>query len=256
MVNFVVYTAVFGNYTQRIYDAPSGNSLVDYICITNNPNLTAKGWKIHVVDETGMDPICLNRKYKILNHIYFPEYKWSLYVDANIEIKSNPFSLFKKYIDSGCSFFVPFHDRRKCIYEEAIECIALGRGNAFEIIKQVRGYNAKGMPHNHGLTENGILLRNNHDPETSVIMDAWWAEFTKHKSYRDQLSLPYVLWLNSSKIFSLSETARNRNPFFLYHPHKVTEDTCFFNKFSFYSKKLIKKAFAFTMVRFPTISRK
>jgi hypothetical protein len=249
MKDYVVYTAVFGNYAQRLYDIPRDNTDVDFVCITDNADLIANGWRIIFINEPEENPIYLNRKFKILNHIYFSNYRWSLYVDANIEIIGNPVRLFLKYISKDENLFIPLHNKRKCIYAEAIECISLGRGNTVEILKQIRDYKLNGMPPNYGLTENGILLRNNNEPVLNNIMNEWWNEFIKYKSFRDQLSLPYILWKTSCKINPLDETARNNNPFFRYHFHSDIPQFSGFEKILFGLKKIVRKACATIFVR-------
>jgi len=80
--NIVVYTAITNDYDTVIETNKDPN--VDYICFTDNIDLKSDTWDIrYVQDLWHKDP-------KMLPDKWVGEYKYSIWVDANIEITSMP----------------------------------------------------------------------------------------------------------------------------------------------------------------------
>ncbi len=63
-----VFTVLIGDYDHLQEPAMVAEGW-DYLCITNNPNLTSSVWTFIHIDDEGMDPVRLSRKYKICNHL-------------------------------------------------------------------------------------------------------------------------------------------------------------------------------------------
>ena len=61
-------------------------------------------------------------------------------------------------------------------------------------------YRASGFPSNYGLTWNFVLIRKN-TPELADLMERWYQETLV--TYRDQLSLMYVLWKGGLELNTL-----------------------------------------------------
>ncbi|EIZ3786859.1 DUF616 domain-containing protein, partial [Escherichia coli] len=226
---YVVYTALFGSYDFLTDISHLSSSDIEYICFTDiecNNNL---GWKIVKVSNFSSTPAMMNRYYKLHPHCYFSNYDASLYVDANIKIKSNLNLFFEKYIAKG-DFLIPQHEQRNCIFKEAKECIVLKKGNEKIITRQMLNYKKDGMPVGYGLGENNILFRKHNAPEIKKIMADWWEELVK-ESQRDQLSLAYVMWKNNKKLEFLDETCRNTNDYFEYQTHKKYTNRSVLEKF-------------------------
>ena len=77
------------------------------------------------------------------------------------------------------------------------------------------------MPHNYGLLQCNVIVREHHNEMCKKIMEEWWEEFLKHPQ-RDQISLPYVLYKNkipTNKISILGNNVYN-NPSFRVILHK------------------------------------
>lgn len=148
----------------------------------------------------------MNRKYKILPHLFLDNYDASMYVDANIAIIKNPKELFDKYL-AKYDFLMPKHFSRNCIYDEAEACIQLRKAHVDETQKQIEYYKSKNYPENFGLGENNILIRSHNKENIIKLMNDWWNELNIH-TQRDQLSLGYVLWKNKMKFNFMGESAR------------------------------------------------
>jgi len=203
--NFVVYTALFGNYDDLI-DPKQDYEGCDFICFTDRKDLKSDIWEIRIVEKIDLPLNMMNRKYKILPHLFLNEYEWSMYVDSNIKISSNPLYLAQKYLNEY-DFVMPKHFARNCLYNEALECITLGKANYYQTTNQMKHYRTNGFPKNYGLGENNILLRNHNQAKIVKIMNDWWQELNL-RTQRDQLSLGYVLWKNKSPFNYMQESAR------------------------------------------------
>lgn len=197
----VIYTVITGGcdkLREPVIKAPGW----DWVCFTDNPELISKGWQIRLINENHFDSKKISRKIKILPHFYLSEYDLSLYIDSYILLFKNP-DRFLDEVFKGEGFLTKSHPRRSDIYQEAARIIESGKADKSEVLRQVSEYKSKGF--NYGmLYENGILLRRHNLSEVIKINEAWWAEIKKH-TYRDQLSLPYVVWKNKFKIGTFSE---------------------------------------------------
>jgi len=223
----VVYTALFGDYDDLI-DPPEKFEGCDFVCFTDQKHLKSDIWEIRLVEDCDLPPNMMNRKYKILPHLFFPEYERSLYVDANIAILKNPKELSDKYL-SRFDFVAPKHFTRDCVYDEAKECIVLMKDKTENIKKQMQRYKEKGFPSRFGLSENNILLRRHSNESVITLMESWWQELQK-ETKRDQLSLPYAMWKSGVKYQFMEESARQGKGYLGYSLHKDFIDRALVDK--------------------------
>ncbi len=201
----VVYTVLTGDYDNLIsqyYYNPDWN----YICFTDNKDLIENGhsfWKI-VPFEIDYENIAKKSRIpKILAHKFLQDYKYSLYIDANIDILSpKVFRNIDKLINRGVKLAITRHYVRNCIYEEMLACLPHKKEVVGNILKLYAKYKEENFPSNYGLTENNVIFREHNDAEVIKLMEDWWY-MVENYSKRDQLSLMYVCWKNNFKISSL-----------------------------------------------------
>jgi len=206
----VVYTSVFGGYD--LVHKVNSNWDCDFICFTDDPNCVGDGWDIVVVNLDGELPSVVNRRYKMLPHIYLSNYTESLYVDGSIYIVNNPSPLFDRYLINN-KVCAPKHYERSCAYDEIIRCVECGLVTNVEAENQTNRYLRNGFPRGFGMTENGVLLRQHKDEMVIKLMNTWWKEYCTGIK-RDQISLPYVSWNLDVEVYQMSESARNNNQYF------------------------------------------
>jgi len=211
----VVYTALFGDYDDLIDPKEDYNGCI-FICFTDQKHLKSNIWEIRVIEDIDLPLNMMNRRYKILPHLFLSEYEQSLYIDANIGILENPRYLSSKYLKKN-HFYMPKHFDRNCIYEEAKECIVLSKSDFFKTKKQIKMYQVDGFPKAFGMGENNILLRTHNEQVIVSIMENWWQELL-HGVKRDQLSLAYILWKHNKRFNYLTEHARDKK-YFTYTKH-------------------------------------
>ena len=235
---FVVYTALFGDYDHLIEPKEKFEGC-DFICFTDQLHLKSDIWDIKVVEDIDLPLNMMNRKYKLLPHLFLSEYQQSLYVDTNIYILANPIDLSRKYLKVN-DFVVARHTHRNCIYEEAEVCVRIGKTSKNEATAQMKDYKLKGFPENFGLGENNILLRNHNSSKIIKMMSQWWDEINL-KTKRDQLSLGYVLWSNNEHFHFMSENSRavNSKYFFAFMHLKDSSIAKIKNKIKFIFNKYL-----------------
>ncbi len=220
MAKLVIYTALFGSYDDLI-DPQEAYEECDFICFTDQKKITSQVWKIIHVDKGIQSASMANRMYKLLPHRFLSMYEESLYIDANIILKKNPYNLVKNYLKSE-DFLMPKHSHRDCLYLEAKTCTALGKSQLLKTVKQIKRYKKEGFPKKFGLGENNVLLRKHNTSHIAKLMEFWYEEL-KNETQRDQLSLGYSLWKNNLKFNYIKENTRVLNEYFTYLPHKNRE---------------------------------
>src|SRR4051794_37365019 len=77
----VVYTAITDNY-DHLYEPLYKCDKFDYVCFTDNPNLKSDFWKIKTFQHCNYDATRKARYVKILPHLFFQDYNYSVWVDA------------------------------------------------------------------------------------------------------------------------------------------------------------------------------
>ena len=189
-----VYTCIVGNYDPLIEPLTTEQG-VDYYVFTDQDVPDGSKWKkkdVTCLEEYHtLSSSQLNRKIKMLPHLYLSGYDYSVYVDGNVEICDSLTPLVKEMGD--CGFGVHYHRTRDCIYHELKRILYLKKTNGQLAKSQVETYRKAGFPQHGGLYENTLLIRNHHDKDTCRLMELWWLEYKKYPT-RDQLSLPYVIW--------------------------------------------------------------
>lgn len=225
--NFVVYTALFGDYDDLI-EPKENYKGCDFVCFTDQESLKSDTWEIRLVKEQDLPPNMMNRQRKILPHLFLSEYDYSLYVDANIGITGDPCDLKEKYLNFY-DMAIPDHFLRNDVFEEANVVLRSGRIRLLPTIMQMRKYYTEGYHSQNGLTENNIIFRR-HTLEVKNIMLKWWEELNSFEK-RDQLCLGYILWKSDGiKFTKINESSRIKDSIFIYYEHKLSPKRRYFVK--------------------------
>lgn len=112
MAKYTVITAIFGNF-ECLRDNQYQNKDVDYLCITDNPNLKSNTWKI-IVNPEQINPDWSPRKktYYVRYHLFdFCNTPNAMWIDGSIELNDiteilNNFdnSIYSMFCFDGCKF--------------------------------------------------------------------------------------------------------------------------------------------------------
>jgi glycosyltransferase involved in cell wall biosynthesis len=189
----VIYTAIAGNY-DNLKDPDFIDENCDYVCFSDNHDLKSDIWKIILMDKSKLDNNRKVKQYKVLPHKFFPEYKYSFWIDASFRIKNS----IRKYIYTNINspMLNIIYTLRDCIYDEAI--ISTNHLNYPKaiLLKQIEKYENNGMPKNYGLIFTGVIFREHNNPKIIKLMGDWWNEISIFTN-QDQISFSYCTWKNN-----------------------------------------------------------
>lgn len=234
----VIYTALFGKYDDllepEIYDG------WDYVCFTDDKDLTSKIWKIIYVGTKEYPNNLMNRMFKWLPHKFLEEYDISLYIDSNVVLLHNPDPLIEKYL-TNFMFAAPKHPG-ECLYRDSSGCVVLNKSNIHDTFDQIKYYVQEGFPENFGLSENAVLLRKHNKEEVIELMESVWDNLLHWKTKRDQLSLFYCIWKIDFQFFAVIDLKlTEENEYFKRVTHKYKHNRTLMQRLQGNIKKIKAK---------------
>lgn len=138
-----------------------------------------------------------NRYVKINAHKIFPQYKYSIYFDGQMQVDSTIIECIKELPSTRIMAFCKNYWNNP--YMEAMRVILNNRDSEEIVVKQMEKYWLEGLPDDFGNVYCGILIREHNNPICKTLMHDWWGQIKKF-SKRDQISFSYVLWKNGYSI--------------------------------------------------------
>lgn len=199
----VIYICIIGNYDDlnEIKAYTYFDKEWDYVCFTDNHDLINQKqfgiWEIRPLQYTKMDNTRNNRWHKLHPHILFPEYKESIYLDANINIIS-PY-IFNHLKEWNKKFLFPQHCCNFELYQENLNMIQSKIDHQDLLQNGIDQIKASGFPQGYGLSENNLIYRQHHDQQIINTMNDWWNMIEKYAK-RDQCYFSYALWKNNLSV--------------------------------------------------------
>ena len=246
----VVYTCLTGNYDelkQPLATRPDWDFVCFSDCLLEGQ---AGAWQVRRIPCRTKNAVLASRYAKLLPHKALPEYDWSLYIDANLQIVSDAlFDILDSHIAAGESLCQVAHWERDCAYDELVECYRLGYSSLCNARRFKKHLQKEGFPRNYGLYENNIILRRHNEEAIVAANEIWWKLFKKGPR-RDQLSLTYIYWklgLKPALLLGEDENARNSSHLqYFTHPAPDNKQGWFGRKWkgtmekirNYYSKKI------------------
>lgn len=212
------YTCIVGNY-DKLKEPVSVSEGCDYYVISDERPPADSIFQF--IDIKDCIPSCIeddtkkNRYCKINPHKIFPQYKYSIYFDGSIRLKSNITQKIDE-LPRTRIMALSIHSIN-CVYMETMRAIELGRVSKEIAMKQIEKYWLEGMPQNFGSVACGLLIREHNNPICKKIMEDWW-EQVEQFSRKDQISFPYVIWKNNylmSDIATVNGTKLNADNYFI-----------------------------------------
>ncbi|EPH66789.1 hypothetical protein D932_00011 [Enterococcus casseliflavus 14-MB-W-14] len=214
----VVYTCITGNY-DNIPELTFLDEDIDYYLFTDQEPETVT-WKTKRIPDYItylQDNVLINRYLKMHPFELFEDkYDIAIYIDGNVDITSDikPWS---QYVTDKTGLAFHRHFQRDCLYQEAEVLKLYKKGNATAIDEQIQRYKKVGFPINYGLPEATVIVSDLNNLNSKKVFNQWWEEFIKTGSFRDQLSLPYVLWKNNILVSEVTKLGKN-----LYRSAKIS----------------------------------
>lgn len=194
-----VYTCITGNYDKLLAPKYIDNNC-DYYLITDIPN------NIHIENEQYYTRINIfdkipkeikkpneqNRYCKMHGYELFPDYKYSIYIDGNVQI-IGPISEYIKLI-GNCGLVTRKHHFASNVYSEIMRVMVQGVITRQEAIDVGNWLINQGMPIYKNHFHCSVIICD-HDNMTAInILNQWFQYYKDNKVKRDQFYLPYVLW--------------------------------------------------------------
>ena len=100
-----VYVTLFGQYEDLLEQPIFADSAVDFICITDDPELESDSWQIRVVQPVIVtDPARSSRYPKICPHRFLEDYDVSLYIDNSVLLTRTPEEIVSALLPDGAGF--------------------------------------------------------------------------------------------------------------------------------------------------------
>ncbi len=216
-----IYTVIIGDYDDVLepYCKPDN---CDYFLFTDKDfDDAGSTWEKRDLPECldGLTSIERNRWLKMHPHKVFGEYKYSVYVDGNIQIFTDLTEYINKLGPTGIG--IHLHPDRHCAYEELKAVVERGKETKENTQRHARYMEEMGMPHDYGLLECNVIAREHNNDICVQVMEQWWQEFMEY-SKRDQISLPHVLYRNHISVAEVGVLGDNVriNPSFRIFRHK------------------------------------
>jgi len=193
-MKIAVYTFISGLYDNLKPFNKEFNKEADFYFLTDTPQelpKTSGEYKTVIVPIVEEVSRYTARHYKILSHVLFPDYDYTIWLDGSTSLRVSPKKLIEKYLNSFeiAAFKYPDED---CIYIHADKCVAAGRFPASLVDPHMEFYRSDGFPDHAGLCEIRIVLRRNTD--TIKLFNELWLETYKKWVTCDQLCFNYCLW--------------------------------------------------------------
>ena len=217
-----VYTVLFGKY-DNLKNPMYVSDNCDYYVVTNQDIDSSLVWKKFdlgkfkdIID--AFSDLEKARYFKLHPHKLFPKYKYSIFIDANIQIVTDLVPVVAQLGNN----FIGIHNQpgRDCVYQEATEIIVIKKAPKEQVVQQVNAYQKEGFPKHYGLFRTCVVVREHNNEKCIRLMNIWWENINRY-SKRDQLSFTYSLWkmgLKKSAVSNLGNDVRT-NPRFIESEH-------------------------------------
>jgi glycosyltransferase involved in cell wall biosynthesis len=198
---FAIYTAVAGGY-DNLKEPIASQDNFDFYAFSDTLQPAAKPWQSIPFDTHHDDPVRTAKKPKIMPHLYFPDYEWSLWIDANMFMLKDLSTYINLIIENRSKVALFEHPERNLVSEEVDELCDLERDDPVLMRQQFDRYLADGWDNQLPLYECNFIVRRHNDPDVSRAMTMWWNEISNN-SRRDQISFPYSMWKSGITPMSL-----------------------------------------------------
>ena len=219
----VVYTCTFLDY-DNVYTPVVMTPGVDYVLYADRAPRFVKGWQWRPLppEVAGFSQSMANRYCKFFPDRLFPDADVTLYADGKTLMKGDLRPLIDEFLASGAEIGLFKHQQRDSLDEEVAFCKQVGKikPQDFDAADaQLADYYAEGLPRDHVLTQNGVILRRHDGPGLRPAMQLWWDEM-QTRTQRDQISGPYVLWKTGLPVTVWPWNYARHNRYFLRYPHR------------------------------------
>lgn len=218
-----VYTAEFGGYDEILEPVIHPDN-IDYYLLSDRPLQTNSAWirldpADYIPEEYRKKPTLANRWCKMHPHVIFPQYRYSVYIDANCLVVSDFTVMINRMGDFPVAMFR--HKNRECVYDEIEACRIKNKAPKKALLKHRTILESHGVPRKYGLAEATVIARKHLESECINLMEDWWQAFLAG-SGRDQIALIDALWRSGIRPSQITTLGNNiyQCDLFIVMPHQ------------------------------------
>lgn len=136
------------------------------------------------------------KRYKVLHHLFFPYEQITVWIDGNIKLNIDLDEAITKFLGNA-DIAIFKHPDRATVWDEfsvlrSFQTFVDKEWLQEKLKEQEEFYKNQGLPSDTPLYEGGFIIRRNTD-KVNALMESWWAQICRWQ-WRDQVSLPYILW--------------------------------------------------------------
>ena len=186
-----MFTAITARYdTLKLHPDIPG---VDWVAFTDNPeDRDRTDWRVIGIHPSAEHSRMVAKAYKLLPHLYLPEYEYNIWLDGSFEVTSPTFvdEALACVKDTGIAMWR--HSHRDDVFAEAAASVE-AKYDGVPLAEQARYYASVGLPAMFGVWCTGVMARRTHDRNVVRLMDAWMDE-NRRWTYQDQVSFSFALW--------------------------------------------------------------
>ena len=221
-MKIAIYTVLTGNYDE-IRIPLVIDKRFDYILFSDKMTRETIGpWRVQSIPNVIDDVQRLSRFPKMQPHVVLPDYDYSLYIDANVQIATQfVYDRVIELINSSIALAGIKHQTRNCAYEESFRVlVSLPNINKRHLLHEMSKFKQQGFPFNYGMYEANVIFRSHSDEKVRAQCDEWWSIY-KTAVKRDQLCYSYTLWKHQMQwcFFLPEEFDTKSHDSFIYHEH-------------------------------------
>lgn len=187
-----VYTVLLGGYENFNDEIELFQENIEFICLTDNPDLRSGKWKIELVKPAFPgDPIRSQRLLKLEGHPILESFDELVYIDNSVTITGPVEPIFNEWLEDTDICF-PLHSFHQTVIDEFDAVLRLERDAHERVSEQLFHYNASN-PEIFASQPlwTGLFARKN-NVAVQQFCRLWFLHVARY-SRRDQLSLPFVL---------------------------------------------------------------
>ncbi|MBW9094620.1 DUF616 domain-containing protein [Microbacterium jejuense] len=191
-----MYTALIGQYDGLIEQPVAASSTADFICFTDDPDLSSETWEIRRVERAfPQDPVRSARLFKILGDESLDGYDVTLYIDASVLLRRSPEQIVEDWLTDEEEVALAGHAYREQLVDEFDEVVRLQYDDRARVYEQLLDYSVE-YPEVLEARPlwTGMLVRRR-TPRVAAAMRVW-ANHVLRYSRRDQLSVVVALRSN------------------------------------------------------------
>ena len=194
MRKYVIYTVIVGNY-DNVPDFGVIDERFDYIIFSDSiPAGKAGIWEVRPIPYTNEIKTKTARWVKMHPEELLPEYEYSLWIDACVNIKSSYiYERFVSLAESHCLISSNPNPDVICVFQEMCSMMYLHWEHEEKIIEWGRFLRKEQYPRWSGSFESWMVFRKHSDSKIKDFDSKWWWCIENY-ARRDQFSFPYLLW--------------------------------------------------------------